>query len=34
MRVEKSLNIDRKNLDENVIKSLFNSEFKGRIYFD
>lgn len=34
MRVEKSLNIDRKNLDENAIKSLFNSEFKGRIYFD
>lgn len=34
MRVEKSLNIDRANLDENAIKSLFKTEFKGRIYFD
>ena len=34
MNIEKSLQITRENLDENMIKSLFNSEFKGRIYFD
>lgn len=34
MNIEKSLQITQENLDENMIKSLFDSEFKGRIYFD
>ncbi|ARR00007.1 MULTISPECIES: ATP-binding cassette domain-containing protein [Campylobacter] len=34
MQIEKTLKINQKNRDEKFIKELFNSEFKGRIYFD